>query len=72
MIGLPFLLLLPAVAAAQVWADPAPDGPKSGKVEFVPLGTGSSPHGVVAAAGREGEVWTPESGADKIVVYRYK
>jgi virginiamycin B lyase len=22
--------------------------------------------------GRKGEVWTPESGADKIVVYRYK
>ena len=21
--------------------------------------------------GRKGEVWTPESGADKIVVYRY-
>jgi len=22
--------------------------------------------------GRKGEVWTPESGADKIVVYRYR
>jgi virginiamycin B lyase len=22
--------------------------------------------------GRRGEVWTPESGADKIVVYRYR
>jgi len=22
--------------------------------------------------GRKGEVWTPESGADKLVVYRYK
>ena len=98
MIRLPFLLLLlPAVAAAQVsvqefaipsghrvhdvWADPAPDGPvwfsaqgsghlgilhpKSGKVEFVPLGAGSSPHGVIAAA--DGAPWLTDGGQNALV-----
>lgn len=118
----------------DVWADANPGGPiwisaqrsghlgildpKSGKVEFVKLGAGSSPPGddphvyavyvdetdkvwasewsaqvmlrfdpaterfesfrssssranVRQIHGRKGEVWTPESAADKIVVYRY-
>jgi virginiamycin B lyase len=92
-----FLLLLPAVAAAQVnvqeftipsghrvhdvWADPAPDGPvwfsaqgsghlgilhpKSGKVELVALGRGSSPHGVIAAP--DGAPWLTDGGQNAIV-----
>ena len=50
----------------DVWADARPDGPvwisaqgsghlgildpKTGKIDFVPLGRGSAPHGVIAAA----------------------
>jgi virginiamycin B lyase len=62
-------------------ADPAPDGPvwfsaqgsghlgilhpKSGKVEFVALGRGSSPHGVIAAP--DGAPWLTDSGLNSIV-----
>lgn len=65
----------------DVWADPAPDGPvwfsaqgsghlgilhpKSGKVELVPLGRGSSPHGVVA--GPDGAPWLTDGGQNAIV-----
>ncbi len=44
--------------------------PASGKFERF---KSSSPYpNVRQIHGRKGEVWTPESGADKIVVYRYK
>jgi virginiamycin B lyase len=65
----------------DVWADPAPDGPvwfsaqgsghlgilhpKSGKVEFVALGRGSSPHGVIA--GPDGAPWLTDGGQNAIV-----
>lgn len=65
----------------DVWADPAPDGPvwfsaqgsghlgvlepRSGKVEFVPLGPGSSPHGVIAGA--DGAPWLTDGGQNAIV-----
>jgi virginiamycin B lyase len=65
----------------DVWADGAPDGPvwfsaqgsghlgildpKSGKVELVPLGTGSSPHGVIA--GPDGAPWLTDGGQNAIV-----
>ena len=65
----------------DVWADARPDGPvwfsaqgsghlgildpKSGKVEFVPLGQGSSPHGVIAAA--DGAPWLTDGGQNAIV-----
>ena len=65
----------------DVWADTAPDGPvwfsaqgsghlgilhpKSGKVEFVALGRGSSPHGVVAAP--DGAPWLTDGGQNAIV-----
>ncbi len=65
----------------DVWADARPDGPvwfsaqgsghlgildpKSGKVEFVPLGQGSSPHGVIAGA--DGAPWLTDSGQNAIV-----
>lgn len=130
------LFILPFACAAQVSVQeyPIPKGlfahdPKTGKVETVALGRGSSPHGVIMGPdggvwltdggqnaivrvdlqpsarqvkvwelppdtgytgkfesfksssssanvrqihGRKGEVWTPESAADKLVVYRYK
>ena len=65
----------------DVWADPAPGGPvwisaqgsgnlgildpKSGKIEFVPLGPGSSPHGVIADDG--GAPWLTDGGQNAIV-----
>ncbi|MEA3194690.1 MAG: virginiamycin lyase [Betaproteobacteria bacterium] len=65
----------------DVWADPHPGGPiwisaqrsgnlgildpKSGKVEFVKLGAGSSPHGVTAAA--DGAPWLADGGQNAIV-----
>jgi len=65
----------------DVWADAAPGGPvwfsaqgsghlgildpKSGKVDFVPLGSGSSPHGVIAGA--DGAPWLTDGGQNAIV-----
>jgi virginiamycin B lyase len=65
----------------DVWADAAPNGPvwfsaqgsgnlgildpKSGKVEFVPLGQGSAPHGVIAGA--DGAPWLTDGGQNAIV-----
>lgn len=69
------------VGVHDVWADPAPGGPvwfsaqrsghlgildpKSGKVELVELGQGSSPHGVVAGA--DGAPWLTDGGQNAIV-----
>ena len=65
----------------DVWADPAPNGPvwisaqgsghlgvldpKSGRIEFVSLGSGSSPHGVVAA--QDGAPWLTDGGQNAMV-----
>jgi virginiamycin B lyase len=65
----------------DVWADPEPDGPvyfsaqgsghlgildpKSGKVEFVALGRGSSPHGVILD--RAGSPYLTDGGQNAIV-----
>jgi len=65
----------------DVWADAAPNGPvwisaqgsghlgildpKSGKIEFVALGSGSSPHGVVAA--QDGAPWLTDGGQNAMV-----
>jgi virginiamycin B lyase len=70
-----------AVGVHDVWADAAPGGPvwfsaqrsghlgildpKSGKVELVELGAGSSPHGVIAAA--DGAPWLTDGGQNAIV-----
>src|SRR3954462_15857272 len=69
------------VGVHDVWADASPDGPvwfsaqgsghlgilntKSGKVEFVGLGRGSAPHGVIAAQG--GPPWLTDGGQNAIV-----
>jgi virginiamycin B lyase len=69
------------VGVHDVWADAAPGGPvwfsaqrsghlgvldpKSGKVELVELGPGSSPHGVTAAA--DGAPWLTDGGQNAIV-----
>lgn len=69
------------VGAHDVWADPAPGGPvwfsaqrsghlgrldpKNGKVELIPLGSGSSPHGVILDA--TGAPWLTDSGQNAIV-----
>ena len=68
----------------DVWADAAPDGPvwisaqgsghlgildpKSGKFDFVPLGPGSSPHGVIAGA--DGAPWLTDGGQNAIEIGR--
>ena len=73
--------LPPRVGAHDVWADPAPGGPvwfsaqrsghlgrldpKTGKVELIPLGAGSSPHGVILDAA--GMPWLTDSGQNAIV-----
>src|SRR5438094_6442968 len=65
----------------DVWADRAPNGsvwfsaevsgrlgildPKTGKIDFVALGQGSSPHGVIAAA--DGAPWLTDRGQNAIV-----
>lgn len=67
--------------AHDVWADPAPGGPvyfsaqrsghlgildpKTGKVETVPLGANSSPHGVILD--KDGSAWLTDSGQNAIV-----
>ncbi len=69
------------ITAHDVWADPAPDGPvwfsgqrsghggrldpKTGKVELVPLGRGSSPHGVILD--KDGSAWFTDGGQNAIV-----
>ncbi len=69
------------VGAHDVWADPAPGGPvwfsaqrsgelgrldpQTGKVELIPLGSGSSPHGVIL--GKDGAAWLTDSGQNAIV-----
>jgi virginiamycin B lyase len=40
--------------------------------KFASFKSSSESPGVRQIHGRKGEVWTPESGADKLVVYRYK
>src|SRR5512134_3503677 len=65
----------------DVWADARPDGPvwisaqgsgnlgildpKTGRFDFVPLGRGSAPHGVIADA--EGAPWLTDGGQNAIV-----
>ena len=65
----------------DVWADAAPDGPvwisaqgsgnlgildpKTGRIDFVPLGRGSAPHGVITDA--EGAPWLTDGGQNAIV-----
>lgn len=65
----------------DVWASPEPGGPvwfsaqgsghlgildpKSGKVEFVALGRGSSPHGVIGSS--DGAQWLTDGGQNAIV-----
>jgi virginiamycin B lyase len=67
--------------AHDVWADPAPGGPvwfsaqrsgelgrldpQSGKVELIPLGARSAPHGVILDA--EGAPWLTDGGQNAIV-----
>jgi virginiamycin B lyase len=69
------------ISAHDLWADPAPGGPvwfsgqgsgnggrldpKTGKVELIPLGPGSSPHGVVLD--RDGSAWFTDGGQNAIV-----
>ena len=73
--------LPPRITAHDVWADPAPDGPvwfsgqssgnagrldpKTGKVELIPLGVGSAPHGVILD--HDGSAWFTDGGQNAIV-----
>lgn len=73
--------LPPRISAHDVWADPAPDGPvwfsgqssghagrldpKTGKVDLIPLGRGSAPHGVILDA--DGAAWFTDGGQNAIV-----
>jgi hypothetical protein len=57
--------LPPRVGAHGVWADPATQ-------KFESFRSTTSTANVRQIHGRKGEVWTPESAADKLVVYRYK
>ena len=73
--------LPPRVGAHDVWADPAPGGPvwfsaqrsgelgrldpQTGKVEMIPLGARSSPHGVILDA--QGAPWLTDGGQNAIV-----
>ena len=73
--------LPPRVGAHDVWADPAPGGPvwfsaqrsgelgrldpQTGKVEMIPLGPRSSPHGVILDA--DGSPWLTDSGQNAIL-----
>ncbi len=73
--------LPPRNLAHDVWADAAPDGPvrisfqrggylgqldpKTGKVDLIPLGSGSSPYGVIA--GPDGAPWLTDGGQNAIV-----
>jgi len=67
--------------AHDVWADASPEGPvwisfqrsghlgildpRTGKVDLVPLGEGSSPHGVIA--GPDGAPWLTDGGQNALV-----
>src|SRR5881227_4060291 len=67
--------------AHDLWADPAAGGPvyfsaqsggklgildpKTGKVDTVPLGSGSAPHGVIMS--QDGGVWLTDGGQNAIV-----
>ncbi|MEO8717469.1 MAG: lyase [Burkholderiales bacterium] len=69
------------VGAHDVWADPAPGGPvwfsaqrsgelgrldpQTGKVDLIPLGAGSAPHGVILGA--DGAPWLTDGGQNAIV-----
>lgn len=73
--------LPPRHFAHDAWADAAPDGPvwiafqrsghlgrldpRTGKVDLVPLGSGSSPHGVIA--GPDGAPWLTDGGQNALV-----
>jgi len=69
------------VGAHDVWADPTPGGPvwfsaqrsgglgrldpQTGKVDLIPLGAGSAPHGVILGA--DGAAWLTDGGQNAIV-----
>src|SRR6185503_8624706 len=69
------------ITAHDVWADPSPGGPvwfsgqrsghagrldpRTGKVELIPLGRGSSPHGVILD--KDGSAWFTDGGQNAIV-----
>ena len=73
--------LPPRHFAHDVWADASADGPvwisfqrsghlgildpKTGKIDLVPLGEGSSPHGVIA--GPDGAPWLTDGGQNALV-----